>query len=74
MAAVANLGFEPEPGELALRRACKERAVSLYFNAGDRRRGEPHVHLRCGALGLGSFRDCRAALQWLIPQEVTHAG
>jgi hypothetical protein len=72
MDAALNMGFEPEPGEFALRRECKRLGVSLYLNAGDRRHGRPYVHLRCGALGLGAFRDCRAALQWLVPQEVVN--
>jgi hypothetical protein len=73
MDAAINIGFELESGEPALRRECKRLGVSLYLNAGDRRHGRPHVHLRSGSIGLGSFRDCRTALQWLVPQEVAHA-
>jgi hypothetical protein len=69
-----EVGIDMEPGEAALRRACKAARVGVYFSSRDRRAGFPHIHLRCGPIGLGSFRDCRSALRWLVPQEVANVG
>jgi hypothetical protein len=62
-----NAAGYPIPEEdAALQRACRARKIGLFFCNASRRAGRPHIRLTHHGIGLGEFRSCREALDWLL--------
>jgi hypothetical protein len=59
-------GYAIPAEEIALQRACRARKIGLYFCKASRQAGKPHIRLTHRGIGLGEFRSCRDALEWLM--------